>query len=171
MAASVGYGLGWGVGVYGGQRLINHSGATLGFTSLVTFLPDASLGLVILTNGTGVAGQFTNAIQMRLLELLFDQPAATDARLTSFLAKADQQRAELLAHLGQIDPAVINPFLGHYANARSGRPDAGAAGGDAALTVGAFQSALRPQQDADASVTAICPLIRPSAKEASRRRR
>ena len=67
---------------------------------------------MILTNGTGVAGQFTNAIQMRLLELLFDQPAATDARLTSFLAKADQQRAELLAHLGQIDPAVITPSSG-----------------------------------------------------------
>jgi CubicO group peptidase (beta-lactamase class C family) len=161
LATTVGYGLGWGVGAYGGQRLINHSGATLGFTSLVTFLPDASLGLVILTNGTGVAGQFTNAVQMRLLELLFDQPAATDARLTSFLAKADQQRAELLAQLGQVDPAVVTPFLGHYANADLGDLTLALRAGTLLLTVGAFQSALRPQRDADASVTAYLPVDPP----------
>jgi CubicO group peptidase (beta-lactamase class C family) len=161
LAASVGYGLGWGVGAYGGQRLINHSGATLGFTSLVTFLPDADLGLVILTNGTGVAGQFTNAVQMRLLELLFDQPAATDARLTSFLTAADQQRAELLAHLGQVDPAVVTPFLGHYANADLGDLTLTLRAGTLLLTVGAFQSALRPQRDADASVTAYLPVDPP----------
>jgi Beta-lactamase len=161
LAASVGYGLGWGVGTYGGQRLINHSGATLGFTSLVTFLPDADLGLVILTNGTGVAGQFTNAVQMRLLELLFDQPAATDARLTSFLTAADQQRAELLAHLGQVDPAVANPFLGHYTNADLGDLTLALRAGTLLLTVGGFRSALRPQRDADAPVTAYLPVDPP----------
>jgi hypothetical protein len=161
LAASVGYGLGWGVGAYGGQRLINHSGATLGFTSLVTFLPDADLGLVILTNGTGVAGRFTNAVQMRLLELLFDQPAVTDARLTSFLTAVEQQRGELLAQLGQVDPAVVTPFLGHYANADLGDLTLTLRAGTLLLTVGAFQSALRPQRNADAPATAYLPVDAP----------
>ena len=161
LAANVGYGLGWGVGTYGGQRLINHSGATLGFTSLVTFLPDADLGLVILTNGTGVAGQFTNAVHLRLLELLFDQPAATDARLTSFLTAADQQRAELLTQLGQVDPAVATPFLGHYANADLGELTLALRAGTLLVTVGGFQSALRPRRDAGAPMTAYVPVDPP----------
>lgn len=161
LATSVGYGLGWGVGAYGGQRLINHSGATLGFTSLATFLPDANLGLMILTNGTGVAGQFTNAVQLRLLELLFDQPAAIDARLTSFLTAAEQQRADLLNRLGQVDPAVATPFLGHYANADLGELTLALQAGTLLLTVGGFQSALRPLQDADASEATYLPVDAP----------
>ena len=161
LAASIGYGLGWGVGAYGGQRLINHSGATLGFSSLLTFLPDADLGLVILTNATGVAGQFTNAVQMRLLELLFDQPATADARLTSFLTAADQQRAELLAQLGQVDPAEATPFLGRYANADLGELTLALRAGRLLLTVGGFQSALRPQRDADTPATAYLPVDPP----------
>ena len=47
--------------------LARESGATFGFTSLVTLLPDADLGLVILTNATGEAGRLTNAVQLRLL--------------------------------------------------------------------------------------------------------
>ena len=77
-------------------------------------MPDADLGLVMLTNGTGVAAQFTNAVQMRLLELLFDQPASNRCPAPAFLAAADRQRAELLAQLGQVDPAVVTPYLGRY---------------------------------------------------------
>jgi CubicO group peptidase (beta-lactamase class C family) len=161
LATSVGYGLGWGVGAFGGQRLINHSGATLGFTSLATFLPDADLGLVILTNGTGVAGQFTNAVQLRLLELLFDQPAAIDARLTSFLTAAEQHRAELLTQLGQVDPTVAIPFLGHYANADLGELTLELRAGTLLLTVGGFQSALRPRRNVDASEATYLPVDSP----------
>src|SRR5829696_2247532 len=37
------YGMGWLVGAYKGQPLINHSGGTLGFISEVAFLPEADL--------------------------------------------------------------------------------------------------------------------------------
>jgi CubicO group peptidase (beta-lactamase class C family) len=157
LTASIGYGLGWGVGAYGGQRLINHSGAT----SLVTFLPDAHLGVVILTNATGAAGRLTNAVQLRLLELLFDQPGVADVGLTAFLAAADRQRAELLTQLGQVDPAVVSPFLGQYANADLGELTLALRAGTLLVTVGGFQSALRPRRDADAPVTAYLPVDAP----------
>jgi CubicO group peptidase (beta-lactamase class C family) len=161
LTASIGYGLGWGVGAYGGQRLINHSGATFGFTSLVTLLPDADLGLVILTNATGEAGRLTNAVQLRLLELLFDQPGVADAGLTAFLAAADRQRAELLTQLGQVDPAVVSPFLGQYANADLGELTLALRAGTLLVTVGGFQSALRPRRDANAPVSAYLPVDAP----------
>ena len=116
---------------------------------------------MILTNGTGVAGQFTNAVQMRLLELLFDQPAATDARLTSFLTAVDQQRAEAPGPPRPGRPGGGNPFLGQYANADLGDLTLALRAGTLLLTVGAFQSALRPQREADASVPAYLPVDPP----------
>jgi CubicO group peptidase (beta-lactamase class C family) len=147
------YGLGWVVGAYGGQRAIWHSGGTLGFTSLVTFLPESELGVVVLTNGSGLAGQLTYAIVFRLLELLFDQPATFDALLTARLAAAATGRDELLAQLGQVDPAAVMPFLGQYANPDLGEMTLRLQGGEFTFEADAMRSELRPRVEADGSVT------------------
>ena len=44
------YGLGWANGEYRGLRVISHTGGTGGFTSEIAFLPEADLGIVILSN-------------------------------------------------------------------------------------------------------------------------
>jgi CubicO group peptidase (beta-lactamase class C family) len=146
------YGLGWVVGAYGGQRTIWHSGGTLGFSSLVTFLPESELGVVVLTNGSGNAGQMIYAVVFRLLELLFDQPAAMEAMVEANLARVASGREELLASIGELDPAAVTPFLGTYSN-----PDLG----DLTLQLrvdtltfasGPYRSALLPQMAEDASV-------------------
>jgi hypothetical protein len=154
MAAFAGhYGLGWVVGAYGGQRLIWHSGGTLGFTSLVSFLPEADLGVVVLTNGAaGTAGPFTYAVTFRLLELLFDQPAAFDAQLAASVAGAAQGRTDLLAHLGQVDPAAVGPYLGRYANPDLGPVTLALRAGTLMVGAGAFRSELRPRLDEDGAV-------------------
>jgi len=164
MAAFAGhYALGWVLGSYGGQRLIWHSGGTLGFTALVSFLPEANLGVITLTNGSGTAGPFSYAVQFRLLELLFDQPAAFDAMLATSLASATEGRADLLAHLGEIDPAAVTPYLGRYDN-----PDLG----EVRLTLqedvltweaGAIRSQLLPRIDDDGAVTGYLPVTPPWA--------
>ena len=165
MAAFAGhYALGWVLGAYGGQRLIWHSGGTLGFTSLVSFLPEADLGVVILTNGSGTAGPFTYAVQFRLLELLFDQPAAFDALLATSLASAAEGRADLLAHLGEIDPAAVTPYLGRYAN-----PDLGEvtlALQEGLAHPGRLARSARsccPRLDDDGTVTGYLPVTPPWA--------
>ena len=108
-----GYGLGWVVGDYRGQRLLWHSGETLGFHAQTAFLPDADLGLVILTNGIS-ADFFTYAVQFRLFELVFGQPATFDPMVTAVIAATAQQRAELQQQLGPIDPVAVAPYLGRY---------------------------------------------------------
>src|SRR5215212_11456714 len=80
-----GYGLGWVVGDYRGQPLLWHSGETLGFHAQTVFLPDADLGLVVLTNGIS-ADFFTYAVQFRLFELVFGQPATFDPVVTAVIA-------------------------------------------------------------------------------------
>ena len=154
MAAFAGhYALGWVLGAYGGQRLVWHSGGTLGFTALVSFLPDADLGVVILTNGSGTASPFTYAVQFRLLELLFDQPAAFDAILATSLAGAAAGRADLLAHLGEIDPAAVTPYLGRYTNPDLGEVALALQGDSLIWIAGAIRSQLLPRIDDDGAVT------------------
>lgn len=146
------YGLGWVVGAYGGQRTIWHSGGTLGFSSLVTFLPEAELGVVVLTNGSGTAGQLIYAIVFRLLELLFDQPATMDALLEANLAAVANGRADLLATIGQADPAAVTPFLGTYTNPALGDLTLTLRGDTLTFASGPYRSALLPQMAEDGSV-------------------
>lgn len=44
------YGLGWSIGTYRGHPVVHHGGNIDGFTSLMTFLPDEGVGILILTN-------------------------------------------------------------------------------------------------------------------------
>jgi len=164
MAAFAGhYALGWVLGAYGGQRLVWHSGGALGFTALVGFMPDADLGFVILTNRSGTAGPFTYAVQFRLFELLFDQPAAFDALLTASLAGAAAGRAELLAHLGEIDPAAVRQHLGRYANPDLGEVTLVLQEDSLTLIAGAMRSRLLPETDDSGAVTGYLPVTPPWA--------
>src|SRR5215217_1067387 len=108
------YAMGWVTGTYHSQPIISHSGGTLGFVSEVAFLPEADLGIVLLTNGGQGAGTFNYAVQFRLFELLFDQPSEFDALLLPVLEAQTAQVTELRAHLGTVDPDAVAPFLGHY---------------------------------------------------------
>lgn len=146
------YALGWVAGAYGGQRVIWHSGGTLGFSSLVAFLPEAELGVVILTNGSGNAGQLTYGILFRVFELLFDQPATFDTLLTARLEAAAAGRAELLTEVGQVDPAAVSPFLGRYANPDLGELRLSLEDGVLVFTADAVRSELRPRLNEDGTV-------------------
>lgn len=147
------YGLGWFTGAYGGQRLVWHNGATLGFHSLVTLLPDVDLGAVVITNATiGTAGTFTTAVQMRLLELLFDLPATIDAELAPGPAAVAQARDELLAQLGEVDPAVVAPFLGRYTNPDLGELTLALRDGKLIFDIGTLRSEVRPHLGDDGAI-------------------
>ena len=113
-----GYGLGWFVGEYRGQRVLSHGGTAFGFTAEIAFLPEADLGFVVLTNGpqVGTAYYFIQAIKFRLLELLFDQPAEIDPFLPELLEHLAIETAHVLAQLGPVDPSTVAPYLGRYRN-------------------------------------------------------
>ena len=48
--SSRGYGLGWKLDTYRGHRLVSHGGNLSGFSSMVSFLPDDDIGVVVLAN-------------------------------------------------------------------------------------------------------------------------
>ena len=141
------YAMGWATGAYHGQPIVGHSGATLGFASEVAFLPKADLGIVILTNGGQGAGTFNLAVQFRLLELLFDQPAEIDALLGPVLESRAAQAAELRSHLGTVDPDAVTPYLGRYEHPMLGEVEVTLRDGRLVFDAGEVRSEMRPRLD------------------------
>ena len=104
------YGLGWANGQYRGLRVVSHTGDTAGFAAAIAFLPDADLGIVILSNSLSLAPiplAFEFAVELRLFELLFDQPAEFDAQLTTRAKELAAARPS--PSLDQVDPQAVAP--------------------------------------------------------------
>jgi CubicO group peptidase (beta-lactamase class C family) len=149
--AMTSYGLGWGNGEYHGLRVISHTGGTGGFAAEIAFLPETDVGIVVLTNELALAPiplAFEFAVELRLFELLFDQPAEFDAQLT---AQAEGLAASRSApSLGKVDPAAIAPYLGRYESPELGGVSLSLDGDRLVLNAGEINSELRPPADGSA---------------------
>jgi CubicO group peptidase (beta-lactamase class C family) len=162
-AAYAGYGLGWVVGDYHGQRMLSHSGSTLGFEAQLAVWPEAELGIVVLTNAQG-AELATQGVQFRLAELLFDQPAEIEG-LVAQGREAFAQRVEAFdSRLGDhVDPALVDPFLGRYKNPVLGEISLELHDGALILDSGEVRSELRPELDEHGSLVGYVIIDPPMA--------
>lgn len=116
MTTDAAYALGWVVTNYRGTPLIGHGGNTFGFTADFNFLPDADLGIVVLTNRQA-ANVFVNAVRVRLLEMLYGLPSQIEQSVDFAVAQSEEQLATLARQLGgALDEAAVEPFVGVYAS-------------------------------------------------------
>ena len=115
------YGLGWFIGEYGGLELISHSGGTFGFAAELAFLPEADLGLAVLTNDVVCGGFLAFAAQYRLFELVFDQEPMVAEQIDAVAELLATEQAAALAALAPVDPAAVEPLLGWYEHPALGR--------------------------------------------------
>lgn len=110
------YGLGWMIGDYKGQPVVEHGGNTMGFTSDFSFLPESDLGIVILTN-LYASNTFSGAARIRLLELLYDLPSQVEPNVDFLVTQMEEQLLALADEVGtEIDPAVAEGFVGEFSN-------------------------------------------------------
>jgi hypothetical protein len=146
-ASQTGYGLGWMSGEYRGLRVINHAGGTNGYSAEIGFLPEADLGIVVLTNSLRanmvVGAAFPYAVQFRLLELLFDQPPAFDAEAMALVAALEAARPQPAP--GGVDPDAVTPFLGRYVHPHLGEVTLSLHGDRLVLDTGETSTELRPR--------------------------
>ncbi len=98
------YGLGVGVSLVGGRRLISHGGEVSGFTATNQVYPDDRVAIVVQTNldATGASGQ----IASKIAELIFTPPGGKE------LEQAKQVFAGL--QKGQIDRSLFTPNANAY---------------------------------------------------------
>lgn len=145
--ANTSYGLGWMVSSYKGQPAITHAGNTFGFTSEFTFLPDADLGIIVLTNGRAT-NLFSSSVTARLLELVFAQEPEMAINNDFLLERIAQQTAELEEQIGvTIDAAAVAPYLGTFRNDVLGELQVALVDGKLMLDAGEFRTELRPYAD------------------------
>jgi CubicO group peptidase (beta-lactamase class C family) len=152
-SATSSYGLAWEVGSYGGLRLISHPGFTYGFNALVSFLPEAGIGIATLTNRDGAGSKLTQALQFRLFELVFSQPAIIDPLLEVALANEAQAREEFPSQLETIDEDTVTPYLGEYTNRDLGSMTLSLQDGKLIFATAGARSALRPLPDNGSEIT------------------
>lgn len=151
VTSDVSYGLGWFVESYKGQRLIHHGGNTLGFSSDFAFMPDAGIGIVILTNGQG-ATLFTQAVRYRMLELAFGLEPEIQAQVEAILeGEAEASVVDTgvptpaaipVTGMEPVDPDRFAPFLGEWENEALGRVTLELEDGQLYLDAGEFRTAL-----------------------------
>jgi hypothetical protein len=96
------YGLGFQLRDWQGRLIAMHSGALQGFYSKVVLVPDAKVGIAILTNAE--SGGSLNALQYQLLDRMLD-PAATTDWIGIVKAVEDANHAKELARLGKASAA------------------------------------------------------------------
>lgn len=109
------YGMGWVVEEYNGIPLIWHNGGTMGFTSDLAFLPDANIGVVVLTN-KGNAENFNQSVREYVFELAFGLPHKADQRYrtaqTAFLEYFEAMFGSV--PFTQADEAAVAEYVGAY---------------------------------------------------------
>jgi CubicO group peptidase (beta-lactamase class C family) len=159
--AETSYGLGWMVTNYYGQPVITHAGNTAGFTAEFTFLPNAGLGVIVLTNGRA-SNLFTSSVVGRLLELAFAQEPQVEQQLDFTLQQMDNQATALAAKIGSVDATAVRPFLGAYSSPVLGDAELSLQNGRLLLDVGEFVAELRPYHDPDRQFTGYIQVSAPA---------
>lgn len=148
--AETDYGLGWIMGEYKGLQVVTHGGNMLGFTSDFAFLPEADLGIVVLTNKQG--DSLNARVRLRFFELLYDIDSELSLPDDDDLAESASNREESLANsdLTFESDDDIAERTGDYSNADLGDVsltlnDAG----ELILDAGEFQSQIIRRIDED----------------------
>lgn len=118
-----GYGLGWQMGRYGDDRLIHHFGNFAGSRAHVSFMPDRHIGVAVMVNEDGFAGDLADLVANYVYDWFAGVPdleAAYDAKLDQLAANRDRRRAayaEGLQSRGQRPRTLSLPnaaYVGEY---------------------------------------------------------
>ncbi len=147
VADKTSYGLGWLVGEYKGQPVIDHGGNTLGFTSEFSFMPNAQLGVIVLTNAQGT-NSFSGAVSGRLLELVFEQKPEIETGLDFIIGQIDEASEKARKQVeSSVDTAAVEAWVGDYQNEALGNLTLMLSEGELVADVGEFSTGLLPKND------------------------
>ena len=115
------YGLGLFVEDHQGINLVGHNGATVGFASLLFFLPEHDLGMVILSNAYA-SNMFVETLKQKFFELTFDVPKKSSETI-DFALQLEQQFVDQMKGRIKTDKpslAWIKNWTGTYENSLLG---------------------------------------------------
>lgn len=87
-----GYGLGWQIGMLGGDNIILHGGGAPGFATLVSFKPRRRTGVVVMANNTEVGVVFADLATRAFYDVLSTGRLIPERSLNAIKAQLDRAR-------------------------------------------------------------------------------
>lgn len=121
---SMGYALGWSVADYRGHTLISHGGNLPGFSSKVSYLPEAGIGVVVLTNrgGTPLRDIVPFLVYDHLLELPTRPWGDRFREMTTAMTEGARQVSERRTGKAEVaaQPRPAGEYAGTYRHAAYG---------------------------------------------------
>ncbi|MEN8376603.1 MAG: serine hydrolase domain-containing protein [Gemmatimonadota bacterium] len=124
-----GYGLGWHVGHYKGERQLHHFGGFSGFHAHVSFMPERRIGVAVVTNESTVGSLLALLTARFAYDVLLDTPdleAQADSLLERFGAQVEMMRGRIGEDRARRAARPAQParpfgdYAGAYANAQWG---------------------------------------------------
>ncbi len=118
LAPPTAYAMGWGAADHAGRRISRHSGATDGMNSIMVLLPEADLGVVVLTN---TFNEFMNALAFHIIDNVIGAPGPdwhslylTDYRHRHEQARQEREAIHQARERGTRPSVALEGFAGHY---------------------------------------------------------
>jgi CubicO group peptidase (beta-lactamase class C family) len=109
---SLGFGLGWEVGVYRGHYWLTHEGRVDGFSSSISLFPKEAIGLIILTNSSPTShSPLTIHIQDIIADRLLGLKKEKKSKEKKPFSFSQEKRS---ANKPPLKPPSLQPYLGSY---------------------------------------------------------
>jgi CubicO group peptidase (beta-lactamase class C family) len=138
-----------------GVEVIHHGGGLAGFRSDWFALPDAGIGVVLLTNSSNGV-HMLQPFARRLLELLYDGRAEATGMVASAAANAKLEMATLKATITDPPHASLLPTLAErYFNEALGPITIRRSSGSTRLQIGVVESAFGSRRNVDGSYSLV----------------
>lgn len=155
MADKMYYGLGLMMHDDHGVLSVGHGGNTLGFSSLMFFLPEHNTGLVMLVNA-GAAILFTQAVQRKFMEVLFDGKPLAQAVVKMGLIEQHKAIAKNLESIVfEPEAAWLKQFVGTYTHATLGTVVVRETAQGVEFDAGVWKSKLGQKKETDGTLKLI----------------
>lgn len=124
------WGYGWDVAEWAGRTIVQRFGAFSGYRCHMSFEPATGIGVVVLTNGGGLASPAADLVATYVYERLVrgeGVEADYERKLAELLARRDEWQAEAAAHLAERAARLaplshpLEHFAGTYESPKLGR--------------------------------------------------
>ncbi|HEX7046283.1 MAG TPA: serine hydrolase [Gammaproteobacteria bacterium] len=146
-----GYALGWNISRYGGRTIYEHGGGWHGVRAFVSFMPDAGIGVAVVSNGGKTGNIFNLGVLQHAYDVLFDDAGSieTRQRYESTITKLEQARPEAEKAGPTVRGLELDSYVGTYANEALGELVIRRDGNELVGAIGAYRLRLIPQTHED----------------------
>lgn len=149
------YGMGLQTTKRWGVAMINHGGSMPGYRTDWIILPDAGIGVVILTN-SDTGDDLLAGTRRRLVELLYGGKPEAEATMQANAAATRARYAKGAAEVAlPPDPTAVARLAAHYDSPLLGHIDVKRQGGDVVFDFGSFSSRMATKKNEDGTTSFV----------------